>query len=376
MKHIFIILLASLVLVGCQSKTASKEETQAQAQVQAQPVKIADYLWEVTVDNYCDSIPNFLIDRVGVEFNCSSVRNGNYYGRNLDFFISETAEVIVHTPAREGRHASVGIASVNQRTDADFEKGLTPEDFYILPWGMYDGINDAGLFCNINVTPYADGGDNPGTNPGMPDIYNPFLIRALLDNCGSVDEAVDFINGHNVIGKEMGGFNLHFMIGDPEKTVVVEFINNEAVVKEQNIMTNFYVNLLPEFTPAADGIERYNILLENYAEGGESMEGMRNLLKRVRFSQAYDPEMKPFWKSEFAIEGYTTSDAPVELVLADPSVQKSLADFKHYKETGEYEPEMKLWYTEHNSTYDIQNRKLWVTVHEDYDNYYEFTLEQ
>ena len=35
---------------------------------------------------------------------------------------------------------------------------------------------------------------------------------------------------------------------------------------------------------------------------------------------------------------------------------------------------MGLWYTEHNSTYDIKARKLWVTVHELYDNKYEFEL--
>ena len=142
------------------------------------------------------------------------------------------------------------------------EKGLDKKQLDILPWGMFDGINDAGLFCNMNVTPYADGGDNPGTNPGKPDLYSSFLVRALLDNCGSVDEAIEYINNHNIIGKNMGGFNLHFMIGDPEKNVVVEFINNQPVVKEQYIMTNYYVNM-DHKTPAADGVERYDILKAN-----------------------------------------------------------------------------------------------------------------
>lgn len=42
--------------------------------------------------------------------------------------------------------------------------------------------------------------------------------------------------------------NLHYMISKPEKTYVVEFINNEIVVQEQNIMTNYFINMdeIPE----------------------------------------------------------------------------------------------------------------------------------
>ena len=359
------LLLAIVLLSSCQNKTNESEA--------AQPTKIADYLWEITVDDYCDSIPNSLINHVGKEFSCSAVRNGNFYGRNLDFFISEFSEFIIHVPAKEGRHASVGVGRLDSKTDADIEQGLSKKELDILTWGMFDGINDAGLFCNMNVTPYDDGGENPGTNPGKPDIYSAFLIRALLDNCGSVDEAIDYINNHNVIGKDMGGFNLHFMIGDPEKNVVLEFINNEAVIKEQYIMTNFYVNM-DHKTPSADGVERYDILKANYAEGGESMEGMYNLMKRVRFSQTYDINTKPFWKSEYHEGGRFAWDAPLDSVLATPSVQVQIDRFKHYKETGEYKPEWKLWFTTHNSTYNIKERKLWITIREQYDKHYEFEI--
>lgn len=367
MKKIFNVslLLAMVLLSSCQTKTNESEV--------AQPTKLADYLWEITVDDYCDTIPNVLVNRIGKEFGCSAVRNGNFYGRNLDFFISEYSEFIIHVPAKEGRHASIGVGRLEGVTDADIEKGISKEQLDILPWGMFDGINDAGLFCNMNVTPYADGGDNPGTNPGKPDLCGPFLVRALLDNCGTVDEAIDYINNHNMIGKDWGGFNLHFMIGDPEKNVVLEFIDNKAVIKEQYIMTNFYVNM-DHLTPGADGVERYNILKANYAEGGESMEGMHNLLKRVRFSLAYDPDMKPFWKSEFHEGGRFAWDAPLDSVLATPSVQEQIANFKHYKETGEYKTEWHLWFTTHNSTYDIKDRKLWVTIRENYDKRFEFSL--
>lgn len=355
--------MSALTLGSCCS--AEKE------QEAAQPQKVADYLWQVDVENYCDTVPNCMLSGLGKEFACSAVRNGNYYGRNLDFFISEGAEIVVRTPAKDGRHATIGVCGLSGVTDADIEKGLTKEQMDVLPWSIYDGINDAGLFCNMNVTSYDDGGDQTGTNPGKPDLSNLFLLRSLLDNCGSVDEAIEFVNSHNMIGKRLGEFNLHFMIGDPNKNVVLEFIDNKAVFKEQTIMTNFYVNM-PKPNPHADGIERYDILKANYAEGGESMEGMWNLLKRVQFSQAYDPDVKPLWKTE-NLNG-RTYDAPVEVVLADTSIQRDMRNFKHFKETGEYKPEWKLWFTVHNSTYDIAARKLRVTVREKYDKHYDFEL--
>ncbi|MCQ2245880.1 MAG: linear amide C-N hydrolase [Bacteroidaceae bacterium] len=374
MKKYFplVCLLATLLLCSCKAKTQTAEVATDSV---PQAVKIADYLFEITVDDYCDTVPNYLIAEAGKEFGCSAVRNGNFYGRNLDFFISEISEIVVRTTAKEGRHASVGVGRLKQMTDAEIEAGLTKELIYILPWGMFDGINDAGFFCNMNVTPMQDAGlVHTNSNPGKPDVQSTFLVRALLDNCATVDEAIEYINNHNIIGMNKGGWDLHFMIGDPEKTVVLEFIDNEAVIKEQTIMTNFFVNKLPEITPHADGLERYDILKENYAEGGESMQGMYNLLKRVRFSQAYDPETKPFWKSEYYEGMPYTIDTPLETILADSKVQEGFNNFKNYKETGKYTPEMGLWYTEHNSTYDIANRKLWVTVHEDYDHHYEFAL--
>lgn len=340
-----------------------------------QPVKIADHLWEITVDEYTSEVPNYLDGQLSAEFACTAVRNGNFYGRNLDFFVSEVAEIIVHTTAKENRHASVGVGRLFTMTDDDLAKGITAEHLSILPWGMTDGINDAGLFCNMNVTPYCDSGiPHTSPNPDLPRVHSTLLLRALLDNCASVDEAIEYVNSHNVTGANTGGFDLHFMIGDPEKTVVLEFIDNKPVFGEHNIMTNFLVNKLPELTPHADGVERYNIISEHLDEGA-TMEGMYNLLKRVRFSQCYDPETDPFWKSEYTNEkSGRTKDCTVEDIFADPSVQKDFENFKNFKETGYYTKEMGLWFTEHNSTYDIANKKLWVTVRENYDQRFEFSL--
>ena len=327
------------------------------------PVKVTDCLYEITLSDYPSEAPDHNPADFSNEAHCSSVRNGIYYGRNMDFLISEIPTFVVHTTAAPGRHATMGICRVPNVTDRDIEAGLTDEQLTKLPWIMYDGINDAGLFCNVNVTPAADCGiPHTSPNPGKPDITNTFLIRALLDNCASVEEAVEYVNNHNVkrgtLSNGLEAWDLHYMIGDSQRTVVLEFLDNKAVFKDNEIMTNFFVNLLPEYTPNADGIERYNILKEHYAEGGESMEGMWNLMRSVRYSQAYDPATEPFWNSEFHAE-------PEE-------IQVDIDNFRNFKETGHYTPEMGLWRTEHNSVYNVADKILWVTIHEDYDNRYEF----
>ena len=366
------IIYSFLVLAAVSLNSCEQRKTENAAEP-AQPEKITDYLFEYTADNYCDTVPNGMVEMATKEFACSAVRNGNFYGRNFDYFISETADVVIHTTAKEGRHATLGLGRLGTLTGKDFEAGLSQEMLNVLPWGLLDGINDAGLFCNMNVVPVEDAGIlHTSPNPGMPEVNSVLLVRALLDNCANVDEAIAFVNSHDVTGMNKGGFDLHFIIGDPEKTVVLEYIDNKAVIKEQTIMTNFFVNR-DELAPKSDGIERYEILKENYAEGGESMEGMWNLLKRVRYAHAYNPETKPFWKTEFLGSKYTI-DTPVDTILANPNVQKNMADFKHFAETGEYTQEMGLWFTEHNSTYDISSRKLWITMREDYDHIYKFEL--
>lgn len=364
-KNVFISLMVVMVpfcFTACH-KGQSGELTQL--------TYLEPHLWEVTVPDHLDTVPQEDLKSIGADFHCSAVRNGNFYGRNLDFFISEIAEVVVHTPAKGKRHATVGIGRCKQATDEDLAKGLTFEQMSSLTWGMFDGINDAGLFCNINVVPFEDGGEpTTGTNPGMPVLYNALLVRALLDNCATVEEVMEYVNNHNIIGCKLGNFAAHFMIGDPNRTVILEFVDNKAVFVEDPelsvIMTNFYVSKLPELTPKADGVERYNILKEHYAEGGESMESMYNLMKRVRFSQTYDPNTKPFWKTEFSETGRYNYNSSVEDILADTAIQTDFARFKSFTKTGEYKKEWGLWFTKHVSVYDIAKRQLCVTVHENY----------
>ena len=360
---------------------------------QAAVTKVADYLYEFEADDYGTEAPVALMtDNGPVKFACSAVRNGNFYGRNLDLSINEICSFVVRTKASETRkHASIGVVNpvFLNITDDAVKAGLSDEILKFIPWMTMDGINDAGLVCNINVVNMYDVEDNmhTHTNPGKPQIMVMNLVRALLDNCGNIEEAKEFINNHDIvpIPMELGEmWDGHIMIADPKNTVIVEFTGekgSEVKFIETTIMTNFYNHQYAatgEYPAHACGVERYEILKAN-CDGGNTMQGMWELMKKVQYTQTYKESTEPFWCSEYydviptfdeQTKDYWTKGKVLEQEM--PAIE--VEAYKVYEETGEYDPELNLWFTAHNSIYDIANKTLWVTIREKYGERHEFTL--
>ena len=360
---------------------------------QAEVTKLADYLYEFEAEGYGTEAPAALpADDARMMSGCSSVRNGNFYGRNLDFTINEICEFIVRTRATaERRHASIGVANpvfqaiTNERVNA----GLTDEDLKSIPWTTMDGINDAGLVCNVNVVNKHDIEENmySHTNPGKPQIMVMYLVRALLDNCGSVEEAKEFIKDHDItpVPAGLGGvWDCHIMIADAGSTVVVEFTGekgSEVKFVDTNIMTNFYNHLYEasgEYPPHACGVERYEILKAGY-DSANTMEGMWELLKKVQYTRTYQESTEPFWCSEYYDVIPSFDEHPMEYWTREKILEQEMPAievdaYKVYERTGEYDLKNNLWFTAHNSTYDIAGRSLWVTIRENYEKHYEFRL--
>ncbi len=215
---------------------------------------------------------------------CTSLRRGNLYGRNFDFFCDRYADIVVWTPAGNGRYASVAldggmlgrtlgnaVALLNPDfcTKARLDKIIAGDDLQtvsvpglgevseglwltLLPYVSMDGINEKGVVCNINVAQSGKGMGQltTGTNPeAEKEIYVALLPRYILDNCASAKEAVDKLREFNIwasVSPENPQTEYHIMIADKENTYVVEFRDNKMLVKEisdRPYMTNFNVLL-------------------------------------------------------------------------------------------------------------------------------------
>ena len=82
----------------------------AQAAPFTAPKKLADYLYYM---EYTDYVPNLTTgEQVKTGFACSAVRNGNFYGRNLDLDYCDVPEFVIKVAAKEGRYASIGVAAI------------------------------------------------------------------------------------------------------------------------------------------------------------------------------------------------------------------------------------------------------------------------
>lgn len=355
MKKFFSIFgcLIALFLTACDKETQNDRFMQ-----DLKLSKVTDYFYEVYYDDYDYE----LAEKFNRKTNnshlgaCSSVRNGNFHGRNYDWYYDENVEFIVHTSAKNGRHASVGIATMVPGTSVEFvENGLYTDGYQILPFRVVDGINDAGVAININVVPFGDMPLTTGTNPDGDDMYFVSIIRYVLDYADSVDSAIELLKSKNIYAQNTDKKHEegHFMISDKDKTVIVEFVNNELVVVENaNIMTNFYLSVYK--TPHSAGIERFNILQENY-DMASTEDGMIALLKKVWYSNAYNRNTLPFWYSEFTGDfSPKYKDVTITSSLEDfePVINEAVSLFNQHERNG------KTWRTTHTSVYDLENKTL------------------
>lgn len=384
---------------------------------------IAPYLHEITYDDYTYD-KDFITTQSAEAFGCSSVRRGNFYGRNFDYVFNDTPEFIVRVKEnkKKNRHASIGMATHFGLRETKLLNGDYKKQLELVPNITLDGINDAGVICSHNVVSMEPDNVNgkqikaetQPDNPNAFQLHQLFVPRYVLDNADSVDKAIELLTSKdlNIKGDLGGTHHLHIMIADKNKTVVVEFFDNnnlghfQVVVDEKKedatgegynlpIMTNFYVNNGNNQYFTNDnkiGVERYAILKDGYTKVN-SFADMESLMKKVMYSISYLYVHNPVplgkdWgaegKGDLTSEWY--SESFLQTVIENFT---SLESLKPYEK--KYENLKKdywitrtldirnpanpvFWQTTHNSTYDMENKHLRVVVQEQYEVYYDYYL--
>ena len=383
----------SLLLTALMAFSFAVCVSAAQAAPFTAPKKLADYLYYMEYNDYKVDLATG--EQVKTGFACSAVRNGNFYGRNLDLDYADVPEFVIKVAAKEGRYASIGLAAI--LTLKSNEVDSIPEgQLLALPNLTFDGINENGVAMNCNVCPAVDMdfATLRSTNYGKPRIHAVSVVRYVLDHAKSAAHGVELLKNMDIYGG-YGTWGLHWMLSDEKETYIIECIDGELVARNDtdNIMTNFYVNYgsyskyskfaaqkgqtvagknyenFPVLTPHACGVERYAILKEHYAEGGESAEGMSRLMERVKYTQAYEADTEPFWYTEFTDGDLTIASAPMDF---KPIIQASIDTYKMYDRN--IQPN-NFWQTWHTAVYDLANRTLRLNIQEDYSSHYDFKLD-
>ena len=361
--------------------------------------RIGELFYEMVYDeldyDYAKSILNFFFP-YSTKGSCSGIRNGNYFGRNYDWFYNNDCEFLIKIPRGKDHYASINVASgMGIFTKFFVEKRWYFNIYKALPFIALDGINEKGVACSVNVVPSQDCGITCGTNPeSKNNVSVVMLVRYILDHYDSAEKAVnDIKNNLNLTGAHSKMFNdeLHYMILDEKKTFILEIINNKVVINEcpkdvPPYMTNFFVTGckrdknghidLKSVTPHSCGIERYDIITDNY-NNCNNYDGMLDCLKKIKFSNTYNEEMKPFWFTGYIHhaeeKGY--GDLVVNDIIEHPErfdrfKNDNIKSFKNRtrKKGDTYE-------TVHTSIYDIKNKKLFLMIREDFENMLDYEVE-
>lgn len=223
-------------------------------------------------------------------FYAETPEGGYMLGRNLDNQTTDLA--VVRTNPRDG-YASVSVVNLSF---LGYNESYTPDKLLdrintlAAAYFPLDGVNEKGLAIGVLQL------QAPATaqETGKTDVGTTLAIRAMLDTCATVDEAIEFLRSVDMYAAAKGCY--HFQIGDATgKSVVVSYVGNDIIITEDDgfiAATNFYLHDVP-FEYEKQGTDRYEILEKTLTEKKSVLtleEGM-NLLNAARITGT-DPDEK------------------------------------------------------------------------------------
>lgn len=224
---------------------------------------------------------NISFDRIS--FGCSTIStkdtDGNLlFGRNFDWN-SCNAMIIYSVP--ETGYASISTVNMDfiSMTGISFSALSDTAQAIIGLYAPLDGMNEKGLAVSVNMI---QDSATISQNTDKPDITTTTAIRLLLNQAANVDEAVKLLQQYDMHASM--GYMMHLALADTNNhSVVIEYINDEMIVIETPVVTNFY---LAEGEKNGIGTtqshERYDILMKTLSDNGVmSMEAVRDALDSV-----------------------------------------------------------------------------------------------
>ena len=180
--------------------------------------------------------PRFELEKSGCAAFAAVTPEGKHlFGRNFDYPETDTLLVYSHP---EGCYESIGVADlgvfgVSRNYPISPDSPLGRLLMVITPYVIVDGMNEKGVGAGIlelNI-------EGVHQDNGKPDLLIYCAVRAILDKCASVDEALELLGSYDMHSPD--GVTYHLFVTDRTgRYVVVEWLDNEMVVVEHPCCTN------------------------------------------------------------------------------------------------------------------------------------------
>lgn len=202
------------------------------------------------------------------------------FGRNFDW---QSCEALVVTSKPTEGYASISTVNLDFISLAGGGLGglLTQDNIRVLAalYAPLDGMNEKGLAVSVNMIQ-----DNAAISQDTdkPDMTTTTAVRLLLNKAANVEEALDLLGQYDLHSSM--GMMIHFALADATgRSVTVEYIDNQMVVTDTPVVTNFY---LAEGAKHGIGTQqshtRYDILTRTLAERpAMTMEELRDAMDSV-----------------------------------------------------------------------------------------------
>lgn len=178
----------------------------------------------------------------GSAFGCSTISvadtNGGYlFGRNFDW---QACDALVVTACPKEGYASVSTVNLGFiRQSTGYAADMLTDEMLTVAalYAPLDGMNEKGLCVSVNMIQ-----DSAAINQdtGKPDITTTTAIRLMLDKAANTEESLTLLKQYDLHASM--NYMIHFAIADSSgNSVAVEYVNNEMIVTETPILTNFYL---------------------------------------------------------------------------------------------------------------------------------------
>ncbi|MDE6971871.1 MAG: linear amide C-N hydrolase [Lachnospiraceae bacterium] len=228
---------------------------------------------DTDVAAYITSLLAQEIHMEGTPFGCSTLsvenQDGGYlFGRNFDW---NACNGLIVSARSENSYASVSTVNMDFIRAGGIDISKLPDSVRAIVslYAPLDGMNEKGLAVSVNMIQ-----DSVSVNQdtAKPDLTTTTAVRLLLDKAANVEEALEHLQQYDFHSSM--GMMVHLALADAEgRSVAVEYVDNEMIVIETPVVTNFYLaDGEKQGIGTAQSHTRYEILTQMLEERGAMTE--------------------------------------------------------------------------------------------------------
>ena len=206
-------------------------------------------------ENLTHGVPTGDIPDIGCSAFAADTADGSHLvGRNYD--MGHDGALVIRTFPENG-YSSIGIVdlahiNIGQQRESMMGDEKSKSLLLAAPMCISDGMNEKGLCASLLQLD-----DMHVVNDTQkPDLLLYSTMRAVLDKCADVDEAIAFVGGYDMYSPNVYTYHL-FLADSSGRSVVIEWKDGEMYIVSDTAATNF---MLSENNPSLDYDYRHHKL--------------------------------------------------------------------------------------------------------------------